>query len=423
MKDRDFTRNRKLNFITMVNIMIKKSSKSLQNTLNESKEKIYELYASAYETVTAGAYTRARTKLKHEAFIELSELVRDGFYEDGEYQTYKGYRLLAVDGSIVTLPNTDNVKKEFTATKVKNQIPEFSKDVVLARASTLYDVLNNIVIDASINDKSIGERKLAQQHLQYSDKNDLVVYDRGYPSYGLFAEINEKSNYLMRIRKNSFNKVKFLFDKHSKIKDTILEIKAPKKVKDELGKNNLPTIMKIRFVQVILSTGEVEVLATNILDDEILQTLDFKELYALRWGIETFYHIIKNRLLLENFTGYTALSVKQDFYITMFLSNYESLLSYDLNIELKEKTKDNMYTQKVNKSISFNSIKQKSFELFYSNKHIDKILQNMQTLFMTNTVIIRPDKLSKKRLDKEKDKSTIYVNSANFYKRKKKAIA
>lgn len=423
MKDIDFTRDRKLNFITMMNIMIKKSSKSLQNTLNESKAKIHELCNSDYETVTNGAYTRARAKLKYEAFIELSELVKDGFYEDGDYQTYKGFRLLAVDGSIVTLPNTDNVKTEFTPTVVKNQVPEFSKDVVLARVSTLYDVLNSIVIDASINDKSIGERRLAKEHLEKTDKNDLTIYDRGYPSYELFAEIDKKSNYLMRIRKNSFSKVKFLFDKHSKIKDVVLEIKAPKKIKEELQKNNLPLIMKVRFVQVLLSTGEVEVLATNILNANILQTEDFKELYALRWGIETFYHIIKNRLLLENFTGYTALSVKQDFHITMFLSNYESLLAYDVNQELQEKTKDNMYKQKVNKSISFNTVKQKSFELFYSNKHIDLILENMQILFMTNTVIVRPNKMNKKRLNKEKDKSTIYVNSANFYKRKKKAIA
>jgi len=297
MKDTDFTRNRKLNFMTMMNIMIKKSSKSLQNTLNDSKERIHELCNSLYETVTNGAYTRARAKLRHEAFIELSQLVRDDFYEDGEYQTYKGFRLLAVDGSVVTLPNTDDVKTEFASTVVKNQMPEFSKDVVLARVSTLYDVLNSIVIDASINDKSIGERRLAKEHLEKTDKNDLTIYDRGYPSYELFAQIDKKSNYLMRIRKNSFSQVKFLFDKHSKIKDIVLEIKAPKKIKEELSQNNLPLLMKVRFVQVLLSTGEVEVLATNILDPDILQIEDFKELYALRWGIETFYHIIKNDLI------------------------------------------------------------------------------------------------------------------------------
>lgn len=43
--------------------------------------------------------------------------------------------------------------------------------------------------------------------------------------------------------------------------------------------------MKIRFVQVVLDNGVVEVLATNVLSNEILKTSDFKELYALRWGI------------------------------------------------------------------------------------------------------------------------------------------
>ncbi len=79
MKETDFTRDRKLNFITMMNIMIRKSSKSLQNTLNELKDvckwhnqplqKIYELYTNAYETVTAGAYTRARTKLNYKGHL------------------------------------------------------------------------------------------------------------------------------------------------------------------------------------------------------------------------------------------------------------------------------------------------------------------------------------------------------------------
>ena len=102
-----------------------------------------------------------------------------------------------------------------------------------------------------------------------------------------------------------------------------------------------------------------------------LQTSDFKELYHQRWGIETFFHILKNRLSLENFTGNTALAIQQDFYITMFLSNYESLLVYDTNIILS--TKSRMYKNqlKVNKSISFNTVKQKSFELFYSNLDSD----------------------------------------------------
>lgn len=115
--------------------------------------------------------------------------------------------------------------------------------------------------------------------------------------------------------------------------------------------------MKVRSVQVTLDNGTIEVLATNILDDKVLQTSYFIELYARRWAIETYYDVLKNRLSLENFTGLTALAVKQDFYATIFLANYEAMLVYDTNLEFQEKAGDNKYTQQVNRAESFNAIK------------------------------------------------------------------
>ena len=135
-----------------------------------------------------------------------------------------------------------------------------------------------------------------------------------------------------------------------------------------MKKLGLSTKLKIRFVQVILDNGEVELLATNILSSNSLQTSDFKELYFLRWGIETYYDVIKNRLSLENFTGLTALAVKQDFYATIFLTNYEAMLVYDTNLELQDKSKENKYVQQVNKAVSFNAIKHKAFDIFYEKK-------------------------------------------------------
>ena len=149
---------------------------------------------------------------------------------------------------------------------------------------------------------------------------------------------------------------------------------------------------KIRFVQVILPNGAVEVLATNVLNSDILQTSDFMELYAMRWGIETYFDILKNRLSLENFTGLTALAVKQDFYATIFLTNYEAILVYDTNLELQEKASDNKYAQQVNKAQSFNAIKHKAFDIFYSNKSLSKQMKELEKLFSINTVLIRPDK-------------------------------
>jgi hypothetical protein len=40
-----------------------------------------------------------------------------------------------------------------------------------------------------------------------------------------------------------------------------------------------------------------------------------KELYHLRWGIETFLGVLKERLKIENFTGKTVIAIKQDFFV------------------------------------------------------------------------------------------------------------
>ena len=421
-----FTRERKLGFDKMMGMIMKKSSKSIQNSLNDT-----QLELSEDTTISNSAYTQARAKLNYTAFEEFAQMSAEMFYKDGEYERYRGFRILAIDGSVVTLPNSDDIKKEFNPMIVKCQIDAFKKEVVQARASCLFDVLNNIAIDASITNKNrseendlaaYDERTLAMEHLEYCTIDDLVIMDRGYPSYELFAKVYNKTNILCRIRKNSFNKAKFLFDPHSEKKDVILEINAPKQLKDKLRLKNIPTKMKIRFVQVILDNGTVEVLATNVLDNRTLKTSDFKALYALRWGIETYYDLIKNRLYLENFTGLTALAVKQDFFATIFLTNYESAMTYDVNEELKEKSSGNQYVQKVNKAVSFNVIKHKVFDLFYSDEPLDEMLEHMEKLFLTNTIVIRPNRKSKPRLNKDAQKSTIATNSINHLKRKKKNV-
>jgi len=421
-----FTRTRKLGFDKIMTMMIKKSNKSLQNSINDT-----QLALEEDVTITNSAYTQARAKLNYTAFKEFAEIARDMFYEDGEYETYQGFRILAIDGSVTTLPNTADVKKEFNPMKVKCQIKDFAKDVSQARVSCLFDVLNNIAIDSSITNKNksedndlvaYDERMLALQHLYDCTLNDLTIMDRGYPSFELFAAVYNNTNILCRLRKNIFSKAKFLFDAYSEKKDVILEINAPKYLKDELRENDIPVKMKIRFVQVILDNGTVEVLCTNVLNTQRLKTSDFKELYALRWGIETYFDLIKNRLSLENFTGQTALAVKQDFFATIFLTNYESMMTYDMNEELKEKTKDNKYIQKVNKAVSFNVIKHKVFDLLYLDNPIDMMLEQMEKLFLTNTIVIRPNRKSKPRLDKDIHKSTIATNSINHLKRKKKNV-
>lgn len=424
MNKKDFTRNRKLPFSKVLLTVVRKSVKSIQNILNETQKHLSVLLDEDLETISKSAYSQARDKLNYTAFEELANDASDMMYRDYDYKTYKGFRLLAIDGSMITLPFNADIKKEFCTTNVINQYKDKSKAIVQARVSVLYDVLNNISVDAVITNSKIGEIVIAKDnHFKKLQKNDLIIADRAYPSYELFTTITTQYNadFLIRMKKTLYKDIQFLFDKNSLVKDTIITLKpTTKKLNQEMIEQNLPLEIKVRFVQVILDDGEVEVVGTSVLDNNILKTDDFKELYFKRWGIETFYEIIKNRLSLENFTGLSALAIKQDFYATIFISNLETLVTFNTNEKLSSKI-NTKFKQKINKSISFNTVKNYCFELFYSNKDIEIIFEEMSKLFLTNTIPIRPNR-KYERPSAIEGKNTKGIKSANHQKRKKKSV-
>lgn len=82
--------------------------------------------------------------------------------------------------------------------------------------------------------------------------------------------------------------------------------------------------IKLRVLRLMLDSEIEEVLVTNLFD-ESLGIQAFKELYFKRWGIEVKFLELKSRLQLDNFTGDTVISVEQDFYASMYLSNVVAL--------------------------------------------------------------------------------------------------
>ncbi len=64
--------------------------------------------------VTKSAFTQARRHLKPEAFVTLNQkAVVDAFYADGNHEKAWGFRLLAIDGSKIHLPNAPEINEEF----------------------------------------------------------------------------------------------------------------------------------------------------------------------------------------------------------------------------------------------------------------------------------------------------------------------
>lgn len=153
------------------------------------------------QVVTKSALSQARKQLSHTAFIDLNRHAVDAHYAaHPEFKTWHGFRLCAIDGSQLRVPDEPDIVDAFGVNPGK----ENQKDCPLALVSVYYDVLNHISIDSSINHTTASERDCAAAHLNYALPNDLSILDRGYNAFWLYALYKATSRYFcMRAKINS----------------------------------------------------------------------------------------------------------------------------------------------------------------------------------------------------------------------------
>ena len=407
-----FTRMRKLTFATVFLLIIKKSVKSLQLVLNE-----WVLASKKDFSVTAGALTRARKKLRHTAYVELNEdLVRLYYQSDDDVKRFRGYRLLAFDGTKVALPQTKAISDEFGSKAFGNQTGRTLGRYSEATYEACYDVLNEIAVESVLGNGNAYEVRLAEKMLDALSSTDILIFDRGYLAYAFMMKLLAADRqFIIRCPRHSSNLVKAMFSGEGP-DSQVVDIPFPRQHRKTAREEGWPSSIRVRLVRVKLSSGEWEVLATS-LQDNTFSVADFKELYCLRWGVETFFSKIKGRLSLENFTGKTVESVKQDFWATILISNLETVMTEDVEeaLNISRSNKSNGKPLKINKSVSFHTIKTMALEIFFTESDKEKLFDKLEQLFLLNPVTVRKDR----RWPRKKISAT---KSMNYHKRIRKHV-
>jgi IS4 transposase len=111
--------------------------------------------------------------------------------------------------------------------------------------------------------------------------------------------------------------------------------------------------LSVRLVKVKLSTGETEILCTSLLNEEQFAITDFQELYHKRWAAEEAFKMFKSRIEIENFSGKTALAVRQDFYAKMLAITLCSVLTFPIEERITtefQEDKNRKHSQKINRT-------------------------------------------------------------------------
>ena len=343
----DFTRKRKISFEDTMKCII-----SMQRSPNS--EELLEYYHYATDCPTQSAFIQQRAKIRHEAFQILHQEFMEKFSFEG---TYKGYRLLACDGTRLNIAHNP----EDTATFCNSAGGEYNQ----LHLNTLYDVGNNIYIDAVVqNLTEMDERRALCDMLDHfcenTDDKAIFIADRGYESLNVFAHaIENKTRFLIRAKTPASNTTllsslslpdtkeldvdieRFLTRKNTENIRNQSEIykRIDGRTFDYLdSKARTPYYITFRVVSFPISDTENEYIITNLPRYEFPPE-EIKRLYHMRWGIETSYRELKHEVDLIYFHSQKPEFVKQEIFARLILYNFSQLIASQVIIEKKSTTK------------------------------------------------------------------------------------
>jgi len=367
--EKAFTRNRKMGFVDIILFQISNASKSLGVELHKYLRSS-KIRATAY---SKQAYSKARMKIKHSGYIELNNSLLEEYYNSEDYKTYKGYRLLGIDGSEIELQHGTEIQNKFGRIFTNKESINASKSIVV------YDLLNELVIDAEMNIYNSSERTSAIKQLKRmkeegKSRKDIIVADRGFPSLEVFSELLSMDyDFVLRYNGNNFLRETLVLTE-SKENDLEIEISLKEVYNRNKNKhikklidNGYQDKIRLRIIELTLSNGVKEYLITSILDKENFGIEDFNDIYNLRWNEEIYFDFQKNIMEIENFTGKSLETIKQDYYSMVLVGNLHSLIIADAQEEVDKETRNNgklKYEQyKINKSVTFGIMKEQIYDL------------------------------------------------------------
>lgn len=259
-------------------------------------------------------------KFRPEVLLDLNKALIKVFDKRFALQRWLGFRLLATDGSTARLPKDEELQEHYGGPA--------DASCPMAQLSQMFDVLNKIVIHAEIAPHGTSERELAANHLYATQEDDLNLYDRGYAAFWLFAMHRDLDrNFCARLKLGFSSQVKAFVESGKKTQ--VIQMEPSAKAKKQCEEYNLSSDpIPVRLVRVELDNGEVEVLATSLLDTKQYPTRLFGKLYEARWAVEESYKRLKVRMEIENFSCKTPWTIKQDFYAKMVAVNLAAIMAW-----------------------------------------------------------------------------------------------
>lgn len=386
---RYFSRESLISFPSLICIL-------LSNLSNSLSVELYNLLdMNTLSQFTKSAFSQKRYHISHEIFLKMNELLVEIFYgSPSSVALWKGFRLCSIDGSCLTLPKNPSTRAEFGVHLNGNRQKSGLHETIMGRLLVHFDLLNNLIVRSQLCAYTTSELSVTYQWVENLMDNSLTIFDRGFGSFVLIYLMQKyQKAFVIRLKAN-FSMVVIEFVKSGKMDDIVTFCSW---TKYKIGDLIIPkaSTLQVRLIRVVLDDGTIEVLATSLTDTQKFPVTIFKELYRLRWGVETCFDCFKNKLLALCFIGHKAEAIYQEIYATIVLNNVHQLIVKPaqeiVNQNITESTAAGIeykHPQKINQNVTIGILRPMLFNLFYKPIN-EQNIQNLIQVFAQYTEPIR----------------------------------
>lgn len=392
----DFTRDRKIPFDTLLHFQISMESGSVNHELLK-----YFNFDTAAPSLSA--FYQQRAKLSDDVFQKLFYRFNRCFKPEC---LLKGrYQLLACDGSGFTF--TRNPKDTESYYNPSGRSQKGYNQIYLV---PLYDLLNKVYTDAVVQpmrkrNEFAALYELIDRHTPSGGTVPIFIADRGFHSYNVFAHAIENNAFFV-IRATDA-KMKRLLGADLP-KEGVFDIKVTRYLTRSLSKKKylhpgladqyryickgvafdyLPAQgygeyeISLRVLRFPIGNGTYENIITNLPEKEF-PAEEIKEIYRLRWGIETSFCTLKHTIAAVNFHAKSRRMITHEIWARLILFNFCSYITGQVTFE-KQKRK---HIHQVDFSIAFKACRH------FLRLHSGEEPPDVEGLIRKHTLPVRPSR-------------------------------
>jgi hypothetical protein len=279
--------------------------RSLRRPRKNPRRAKHSPYRDDPTQVSEEAFVKARRRMPLEFWVNLIIVLNERFGEQhGSLLEFRGFRLLAMDGTTIDLPNWKRLREHFGA--ARNASGNHSAQ---ARMVMLQFPRARLPYRYELCPLDQGEATIARRLVQHVRPNDLLLMDACFGSYGLLWDIQRRgASFAFPIKRNlNLTRTRRLGRHDELVRWT------PKDSRGQWRKEGLPKAIELRVITYQWPGFRPQQMATNVLCEERIPRADWVRLaaecsedgefhaglYHRRWEIETTYRELKVEQGLE----------------------------------------------------------------------------------------------------------------------------